>query len=71
MASPPPLPKEQRSFAGERPRDRLRSAQPDRRDDLTGVQSPDPGDADVDLDKQGRYGNLRQNLTPRRSVQDR
>ncbi len=71
MTKPPPIPKEQRSFTGEQPRDRLRSAEPDRRDRSTGVQSPDPGDADVDLEKQGRYGNMRQNLTPQRRVQDR
>jgi hypothetical protein len=71
MSKLPPIPKEQRNVSGERPRDRLRSAEPDRRDRKTGVQSPEPGDADVDLEKQGRYSNLRQNLTPQRPVQDR
>jgi hypothetical protein len=71
MSKQPPIPKEQRSFSAEKPRDRLRSAEPDRRDEMTGAQSPQPGDADVDLEKQGRYGNIRQNLTPQRSVQDR
>jgi hypothetical protein len=71
MHKPPPIPPDQRSYARETPRDRLRSAQPDRRDLETGVQSPDPGDADVDLSKQGRFGNMRQNLTPQRKVQAR
>jgi hypothetical protein len=66
----PPIPKEQRSFPSEGARDRLRSAEPDRRDH-TGVQSPDHGGADVDVGKEGRYGNMRQNLTPQRRVQDR
>jgi hypothetical protein len=71
MSKLPSIPKEQRNFGGERPRDRLRSAEPDRRDQKTGVHSPEPGDADVDLEKEGRYGAMRQNLTPPRRVQDR
>ncbi len=71
MSKSPPIPPQQRSFSAEQPRDRLRSAEPERRDRKTGVQSPEPGDADVDLDKQGRFGDIRQNLTPQRSVQDR
>jgi len=72
MTSSPTIPREQRAFAG-------RGGGPgedpalsnDRRDTLTGVQSPDPGDADVNLDQQGRFGNLKQNLTARHRVQDR
>ena len=30
-----------------------------------------PGDAGVNLDEQGRYGNLKQNLTNQWKVQDR
>ena len=69
MSKLPPIPEEQRSFSGETARDRLRSAEPDRRE--TGVQSPEPGDHDVDVEKEDRYGNLRQNLSPQRGVQDR
>ena len=36
----------------------------DRRDRETNAQSGQPGDADVNLDQQGRFGNARQNLTP-------
>ena len=71
MPKLPPIPKEQRSFRDEQARDRLRSAEPGRRHQQDGVQSPDPGDADVDLETEGRYGNMRQNLTPQRQVQDR
>ncbi len=39
----PPIPLEQRSFSGEIPRDRLRSAEPGRRDEATGLQPPRPG----------------------------
>jgi hypothetical protein len=73
MSKLPPIPKEQRRFSGESARDRLRSAEPDRRDQHRheDVQSPQPGDADVNIEKQGRFGNMRQNLTPQRRVQDR
>ena len=37
----------------------------------TGAQSGQPGDADVNLDEQGRFGNLKQNLTTHWKVQDR
>jgi hypothetical protein len=33
MSKMPPIPEEQRSFTGEKARDRLRSAQPERRDE--------------------------------------
>ena len=64
----PPIPPEQRSFKGEDARDRLRSAEPGRRDSLQGVE-PD-ADGGVD-EKAWDSGNIRQNLTPRRSVQER
>jgi hypothetical protein len=38
---------------------------------LTGAQSGQPGDADVNLGEQGRYGNLKQNLTTHWKVQER
>jgi hypothetical protein len=37
MSKQPPIPKEPRSFAGDKPWDRLRSARPDRRDEVTEV----------------------------------
>lgn len=70
MTHSPKIPKEQRSFAdrGGKPLD---EAQTDRRDMATGAQSGQPGDADVNLDTQGRFGNLRQNMTTQWKTQQR
>lgn len=71
MSHAPKIPKEQRSFSdrGGKPLDEAMSA--DRRDMATGAQSGQPGDADVNLETQGRFGNLRQNLTTHWKVQQR
>ncbi|HYC96610.1 hypothetical protein [Brevundimonas sp.] len=71
MTHRPKVPKEQLSFAdkGARPADEVMNA--DRRDLATGAQSAQPGDSDVNLETQGRFGNLKQNLTAQRKVQDR
>ena len=71
MTHAPRTSKEQRSFAdrGGKPLDDAKQA--DRRDLETGAQSGQPGDADVNLDEQGRFGNLRQNLTTHWKVQER
>lgn len=50
MAQTPPTPPEQRSFKDDAAAARLDSARPDRRDLETGVQSPEPGDADAGAD---------------------
>ena len=63
MSKLPPIPSEQKSFKG--------AANLGRRDAKTGLQSSQPGDGDTNFDEQGRQGNIRQNLTPQRSVQDR
>lgn len=71
MTHTPRIPPEQRSAAdrgGNTIEDQLSE---DRRDVKTGAQSGQPGDADVNLDQQGRFGNLRQNLTAQHKVQDR
>lgn len=65
----PPIPPEQRAFHGERPD--IAGGGQDRRDAGTGLQSTQPGDDDANLSQQGRFGNIRQNLTPQKSVQDR
>lgn len=72
MTKPLKVPKEQRSFAaaGNLSMDNIALSH-DRRDVLTGVQSNQPGDADVNLGEQGRYGNLKQNLTTHWKVQER
>ena len=69
MTKSPTVPKEQRSFADHGARTIQDMA--DRRDLATGAQSGQPGDADVNLDTQGRFGNLKQNLTAQWKVQDR
>ena len=56
----PPIPPEQRAFKGQKP-DVTGSTQ-GRRDEKTGLQSTEPGDADVNLKNQGRYGNRAQNV---------
>lgn len=43
----------------------------DRRDRATNAQSSDLGDADVNTDEQGRFGNIHQNTTHQGHQQDR
>ena len=57
MSKMPPIPKEQRSFRG--PRTNIEHAPHERHDE------------DVNLAERGQSANLRQNLRPQRSVQDR
>lgn len=56
----PPVPPAQRFHLGEKPH--IEGADPERRDELTGVQSHQPGDADVNLRSQGRHGDRHQNV---------
>ncbi len=55
MTAKPPIPPEQRSFKGQRPR--IEGDAPDK---------PNEGDT-----RKGDEANIRENLTPQRSVQDR
>lgn len=71
MAKTPPVPPEQRSFGTDDAAARLQSARPDRRDTKTDAQSSEPGDADVNLETQGRFGDIAQNTQPQHKVQDR
>lgn len=71
MTKTPPVPKEQRSFADHGARTIDEAAAADRRDLATGAQSGQPGDADVNLSQQGRFGNLKQNMTTQWKTQDR
>jgi len=64
MAKAPPIPSEQRAFKGQKPDIEGRPGHDD-------LQSPDPGNADVNLDEQGRHGNIGQNTTHQGNVQDR
>ncbi|WP_068875003.1 MULTISPECIES: hypothetical protein [unclassified Phenylobacterium] len=65
----PPIPPEQRASPGEKPH--IEGADIGRRDRVTGVQSEQPGDDDVNLKSQGRHGNIAQNTTHQGNVQDR
>lgn len=69
MSRTPPIPPDQRA----RPEDKaeLDSADMDRRDRRTDVATGQPGDAGVNTDQQGRFGNLAQNLTPQHKTQAR
>jgi hypothetical protein len=66
----PPIPPDQR--AGRSRTADVKGGHVDRRDLHDGVQSHEPGDADVNLKLQGRYGNRLQNVdTVQHKVQDR
>jgi hypothetical protein len=56
---PPPIPPEQRAFRGQKPD--IAGGGQGRHDEKTGLQSSQPGDADVNLKTQGRQANIRQN----------
>jgi hypothetical protein len=49
MSKMPPIPPEQRSFSQEQPRDRLRSAQPGRRDDLADKAADTGSQGDISI----------------------
>lgn len=68
MTRTPPIPPEQRQFGAKADG---KGPPPDRRDLKTSLQSGQPGDADANLDQQGRFGNARQNLTPNHKTQAR
>ena len=72
MTTSPKIPKDQQSFAdhGAQPVD-ADVMRADRRDRETEAQSGQPGDADVNIDQQGRFGNAKQNLTPQHKAQNR
>ncbi|WP_309092898.1 hypothetical protein, partial [Phenylobacterium sp.] len=55
----PPIPPEQRSHPGEKPD--VAGEDIGRRDAITGNQSSQPGDDDVNIDQQGRQGGINQN----------
>ncbi len=65
----PPIPPEQRSSPAEKPS--VEGGDIGRRDRVTGVQSEQPGDDDVNLKSQGRHGNIDQNTHHQGYQQDR
>lgn len=69
MAKAPPIPPDQRASTDEKPD--IEGDGPGRRDETTGLQSKQPGDADVNLKEQGRQGNIDQNTHHQGYQQDR
>jgi hypothetical protein len=65
----PPIPPEQRSSPNEKPH--IEGTDTGRRDRVTGAQSEQPGDDDVNLKQQGRHGNIAQNTRHQGYQQDR
>lgn len=63
MTQAPKMPAEEQSVPGEQPD--VSGDMPDRRDRRTNVHDGQPGDAGVNTAQQGRFGNIKQNLTPR------
>ena len=71
MTHAPRIPREQRSYDDKGGLAVEDAGDSDRRDLETEVRTGQPGDPDVNLDEQGRFGNLKQNLTNQWKVQDR
>ena len=69
MSKAPPIPPEQRSFPGQQPD--VSGDTQGRRDEVTDLQSSQPGDDDVNLQEQGRQGNINQNTHHQGYQQDR
>ncbi|HEY8616417.1 hypothetical protein [Phenylobacterium sp.] len=65
----PPIPPEQRSHPGEKPH--IEGSTQGRRDEVTDLQSSQPGDDDTNLSEQGRHGNINQNTHHQGYQQDR
>ena len=65
----PPIPPEQRSHPADAPPGR--GSDIGRRDRVSGDQSSQPGDDDINLKQQGRQGNINQNTHHQGHQQDR
>jgi hypothetical protein len=66
----PPIPPDQRRRQSDGKAD-VEGSTLGRRDSETGMQSEQPGDDDINLDQQGRHGNIRQNTRHQGYQQDR
>ena len=69
MSKAPPIPPEQRAYPGQKPD--IAGGERDPRDNVTDLQSSQPGDDDVNLSEQGRHGNIAQNTHHQGFQQDR
>lgn len=65
----PPIPPDQRSSPDEKPH--IEGSDVGRRDRVTGDQSSQPGDDDINLKEQGRQGNININTHNQGYQQDR
>ena len=63
MSKAPPIPPEQHAFKGEKPQ--IEGDTP------ADVQGAEPGNADMNLDEEGRHGDIKQNTTHQGYQQDR
>ena len=70
MPHAPRIPQEQASFADKGARTVEDGVNADRRDMKAGAGSGHPDDADVNLDAQGAFGDLKQNLTNQWKVRE-
>jgi hypothetical protein len=69
MSKAPPIPPEQRAHKGDKPD--IEGDTLGRRDEVTDLQSSQPGDDDVNLKEQGRHGNININTHHQGYQQDR
>ena len=69
MTKAPKIPKEQRSFVGQKAD--ISGEGADRRDMRTDVRDGQPGDAGINTAEQGRFGDIKQNTTHQGYQQDR
>lgn len=69
MTKAPKIPKEQRSFAGDKAE--VSGGKAERRDMRTDVRDGQPGDAGINTAEQGRFGDIKQNTTHQGYQQDR
>lgn len=69
MTKAPKIPREQRSFSGDKAD--LSGGKADRRDMRTDVRDGQPGDAGINTAEQGRFGDIKQNTTHQGYQQDR
>jgi hypothetical protein len=69
MSKMPKIPKEQRAFTAQKAE--VEGEEADRRDLRTDVRTGQPGDAGINTDEQGRFGDIKQNTTHQGYQQDR
>lgn len=69
MTKTPPIPEEQQAFLGSEPD--IADENADVRDQRANIADSQPGDAGVNTEEQGRFGNIQQNTSHQGYQQDR